>query len=276
MNSEEGDFHGLLTANLERVFAPVDSEARLAAIREIYAPDATLCEPDAVAVGHDAIASAVEALFAHLPGDLVFSALGPAVGHHGVARLRWRAGPPGGPVAAMGTDVARIEDGRIRSLHVLLDPVSSDALAESRPEGDVSDQLARKNKALVLEAMARLFQRHESAAVDLFYAEDYVQHNPNVPQGREALKLLIATLPPSVYYEPGLIIAERDFVAIHGRIRGWAAVPQIVVDLFRIEAGKLAEHWDVMQNEVAVAAAVPGLAMFDPMEQSLTAIDLER
>jgi len=52
----------------------------------------------------------------------VFTALGPAVGHHGVGRLRWQSGPPDGPAAVTGTDVARIEGGWIHTLHVFLDP----------------------------------------------------------------------------------------------------------------------------------------------------------
>lgn len=62
------------------------------------------------------------------------------------------------------------------------------------------------------------------------------------------------------------MVAERDLVAIHGRIRGWTDRPQIVIDLFRIEDGQLAEHWDVLQNEVAPADAPAGTAMFDPSE----------
>ncbi|MDQ0138311.1 hypothetical protein J2T08_006256 [Neorhizobium galegae] len=72
------------------------------------------------------------------------------------------------------------------------------------------------------------------------------------------------------YYEPGLIVAEGDFVAIHGRIRGWADEPQVVIDVFRVEGGKLAEHW-VLQNEVPVTAALGGVSMFDPEEGALRA-----
>lgn len=67
---------------------------------------------------------------------------------------------------------------------------------------------------------------------------------------------------PDVWYEPGLIVAERDFVAIHGRIRGWEPQPQMVIDLFRIGGGRLAEHWDVLQDEAAPHPG--GTAMFDP------------
>lgn len=124
----------------------------------------------------------------------------------------------------------------------------------------------QSNKALVLEAMTALFQRHDASAVERLYALDYIQHNPGIPQGRDALAKLVEGLPSTVYYEPGLIIAEGDFVAIHGRIRGWAPNPQIAIDIFRIADGRLAEHWDVLQDEAPAEGATSGLAMFSPDE----------
>jgi hypothetical protein len=112
-----------MQAHLARVFNEHDPGRRLAALQELYAEDAILFEPEAVAVGYEAISQAVDALHANLPPGFVFIAAGPAVGHNGVARLNWRAGPPGGPAAATGTDFAYIKDGRISTLHVLLDPV---------------------------------------------------------------------------------------------------------------------------------------------------------
>lgn len=137
-------------------------------------------------------------------------------------------------------------------------------MAVTRPAARSSDDRPRRNKALVLEAMTSLFQRHDASAVERLYAADYIQHNPHIPQGRDALQALVAGLSPEVYYEPGLIVAEGDLVAIHGRIRGWAEAPQVVVDIFRVEDGKLAEHWDVLQNEAP--AAQGGVSMFDPEE----------
>jgi predicted SnoaL-like aldol condensation-catalyzing enzyme len=139
-------------------------------------------------------------------------------------------------------------------------------IAITRASDVAFDDQPRRNKALVLEAMTSLFQRHDESAVERLYARDYVQHNPEIPQGRDALQALVANLSDTVHYEPGLAIAEGDFVAIHGRIRGWAATPQVVVDLFRIEGGKLAEHWDVMQEEVLATASAAGIPMFDPSE----------
>jgi predicted SnoaL-like aldol condensation-catalyzing enzyme len=138
-----------------------------------------------------------------------------------------------------------------------------------RPSNRAADDRPKHNKALVLEAMTALFQRHEASAVDRLYAPNYIQHNPRIPQGRDALRAIVANLAPDVYYEPGLIVAEAEFVAVHGRIRGWANAPQVVVDLFRIEGGKLAEHWDVLQDDVPKTAAVGGVSIFDPNESAL-------
>lgn len=139
-------------------------------------------------------------------------------------------------------------------------------IAVTRPAERRIDDLPRRNSALVLDAMTSLFQRRDASAVERLYAPGYIQHNPDIPQGRDALRALVADLPDTVHYEPGLIVAEGAFVAIHGRIRGWAETPQVVVDMFRVEDGRLAEHWDVLQNEVPVTAAKAGIAMFDPDE----------
>jgi len=119
------DYERLMQANLARVFGERDAQRRSAAIRELYAEDAALYEPHASATGHAAINQAVGALLSSLPPDFAFTAIGPAVGHHGVGRLRWQSGPSNGPVAVAGTDVARIESGRIQTLHVFLDPTGA-------------------------------------------------------------------------------------------------------------------------------------------------------
>ncbi|CAN7744432.1 nuclear transport factor 2 family protein [Pseudorhodoferax sp. LjRoot39] len=139
-------------------------------------------------------------------------------------------------------------------------------MAITQPGAHALDERPQRNKALVHAAMTALFQRRDAAAVEHLYAADYIQHNPDIPQGRDALQALVAGLSPAVHYEPGLMVAEGDLVAIHGRIRGWADAPQVVVDVFRIQDGRLAEHWDVLQNEVPLTAAHGGVAMFDSAE----------
>ena len=122
MSTKPLDYNALMQANLTQVFGERDTSRRLKAIGQLYLPDATLYEPDAEAKGHVAINHAVDELLSHLPPTFAFSANGPAVGHHNIGRLRWKAGPPNGPVAVTGTDIAHFENGHIHSLYVFLDP----------------------------------------------------------------------------------------------------------------------------------------------------------
>lgn len=177
-------------------------------------------------------------------------------------------------VEQSGATVVHVEDfvnGQLHSQATLPDGRFLQMTGEIRLSPASAPQLpptAVAPKDLVLDAMTALFQRREASAVERLYAPDYIQHNPNIPQGREALARLVGQLSPEVFYEPGLMIAEGDYVAIHGRIRGWAPTPQVVVDIFRIENGQLAEHWDVLQDEVPADSATSGHAMFSADEQA--------
>src|SRR5437016_962192 len=68
--------------------------------------------------------------------------------------------------------------------------------------------------------------------------------------GREGLFNLIKSMPPTLKYEPGVIVADGDFVIVHGRFSGFgAAANRIAADILRIEDGVFVEHWDVLQDE---------------------------
>ena len=116
------DYDRLMQANLTRVFSERNPERRLVAIAELYAPDATLNEPETSVTGHASISEAVTALLTSLPAAFTFTAIGPALGHHGIGRLRWQAGPPNGPAAVTGMDIAHFQEGRIHSLYVFIEP----------------------------------------------------------------------------------------------------------------------------------------------------------
>src|SRR2546421_9834865 len=100
------DYNRLMQANLTRVFNERDAGRRIVAIRELYAEDAVLYEPDASAKGHAAISEAVTALLANLPPNFVFSAAGPGIGHHNTGPLKWPSGPPDGTVTGTRRGVA--------------------------------------------------------------------------------------------------------------------------------------------------------------------------
>ena len=101
----------------------------------------------------------------------------------------------------------------------------------------------------VKTALTEVFINKNLAALDKYWSDHYIQHNPMVGNGREALKGLISAM-PDLKYEMGLVTGSGDFVMAHGRFTGFGPKPLIAVDIFRIQDGKLAEHWDVLQEEV--------------------------
>ena len=118
------------------------------------------------------------------------------------------------------------------------------------------------NKALVLEGIKGVFIERDPAVVDRLFSPDYRQHNPQIPNGSAAIKALLGNLSRDFKYEPGLVMADGDYVSIHGRYTGWGPKPMIAVDIFRVAGGKIAEHWDVMQEEIPAAQSANGNSMF--------------
>jgi len=118
------------------------------------------------------------------------------------------------------------------------------------------------NKALVLEGIRGVFIERDPTVIDRLFSADYRQHNPQIPNGPAAIKALMGNLSRDFKYEPGLVMADGDYVSIHGRYTGWGPKPMIAVDIFRVANGKIAEHWDVMQEEVPAAQSANGNSMF--------------
>ncbi|MEC4590204.1 MULTISPECIES: nuclear transport factor 2 family protein [Nitrospirillum] len=115
------DYNVLLRANLERVFNERDSDQRALAMADLYVIDPIMFEPDGVVRGRDAISATAGRLLDQFGPTFSFAPEGTAVGHHGLAVLRWHAGPEGGPVAVTGADAAEFKEGKIARLWVLLD-----------------------------------------------------------------------------------------------------------------------------------------------------------
>ena len=123
------------------------------------------------------------------------------------------------------------------------------------------------NKELVLAGIKGVFIDRDPTALDRLFSDDYRQHNPQIPNGTAAIKTLLGKLPADFKYEPGLVLADGDCVAIHGRYLGWGPKPMI----FRIANGKIAEHWDVMQEEVPAAQSANGNSMLTSERAQMSA-----
>ena len=121
----------------------------------------------------------------------------------------------------------------------------------------------QKNKALVLEAFDTLFNERDYGAAERFWSPHYIQHSAHIAPGRDGLFTLVKSLPPTLTYEPGTIVAEGDWVIVHGRFSGFGQpTAWIAVDILRLADGVLAEHWDVIQDEATRESSKSGLPMF--------------
>jgi len=122
---------------------------------------------------------------------------------------------------------------------------------------------AEANKALVLAAFNTLFNQRDYAAAERYWSPDYVQHSAHIPPGRDGLFNLIKGIPPGLKYESGRIVAEGDYVLVHGRYSNIGLpVNWIVADIVRIKDGILVEHWDVIQDEATREQSKSGNPMF--------------
>ena len=107
-------------------------------------------------------------------------------------------------------------------------------------------------KAVAAGVLKGVFERGDTEVVDRFVRPDYIQHNPLAPDGAETLKNLAVSVHqqfPDAEYDIRRVISEGDLVLVHSNVvltpgtRGSA-----VVDIFRFQGGKIAEHWDVGQT----------------------------
>jgi predicted SnoaL-like aldol condensation-catalyzing enzyme/predicted ester cyclase len=117
--------------------------------------------------------------------------------------------------------------------------------------------------ARVLEAFDTLFNKRNYAKAAEFWSENYIQHSAHIPPGRDGLFNLVRAAPRELRYENHAIAVDGDFVLLHGRFTGngrpraWVAG-----DVVRMENGRLAEHWDTLQDEVTQEESKSGLPMF--------------
>ncbi|WP_225204457.1 nuclear transport factor 2 family protein [Novosphingobium huizhouense] len=116
----EPDYDRLLRVNLQDVFNQRNARLRAEAVARLYIDNPLMFEPGTIVEGRAAIANVAGQLLDRFGPDFAFVPDGAALGHHGMATLRWHAGTPENPAMVHGFDTAEIVDGRIARLWVLL------------------------------------------------------------------------------------------------------------------------------------------------------------
>ncbi|MEV8333223.1 nuclear transport factor 2 family protein [Streptomyces niveus] len=126
--------------------------------------------------------------------------------------------------------------------------------------GNTAADQAQRNTEIVLTAMRELFKEKDVTALDRYWAEPYVQHSPQMPSGLGTLRAAVPGL-EGFSWEPKRIAAQGDLVFTHSIVHGWAPNPVVIVDIFRLDNGRIVEHWDVIQDLVSADATVDGNPM---------------
>jgi predicted SnoaL-like aldol condensation-catalyzing enzyme len=122
-------------------------------------------------------------------------------------------------------------------------------------------KMSKTNREIIEMLCKEVFNGHSFKMLDQYMRDDYIQHNPDVPQGKAGFKKFFTNTfksIPDFGYTIKRIVAEGDFVMLWAATTGthtggaWLDHPPTgnkinidVVDIFRFQEGKIAEHWDV-------------------------------
>ncbi len=118
-------------------------------------------------------------------------------------------------------------------------------------------------KELVLALFSAAFIDHDPEAARQMVSADYIQHNPQVPTGAEGLMGLIPLVAQSgMTASTHRVITEGDMVVLHntyGNADAFGASALAAFDIFRVEDGKVVEHWDNLQPVPETTASGRGM-----------------
>lgn len=139
---------------------------------------------------------------------------------------------------------------------VLLTTASNAVLAATPASRDLAAEEA--NRALVVEFYDQFFNAHEVEQAARVVADDYIQHNPHVPDGKAPFVGYFAGFFKENPEARARIVRSAtadDLVYLHVHsTTGPNDRGQAVIDIFRVDNGMIVEHWDVIQDVPAEAA----------------------
>ena len=119
------------------------------------------------------------------------------------------------------------------------------------------------NKALVLVALDTLFNKRDYWAAEQYWRSGLILHCAHSGPGRHGLFDFVKAAPATLRYEPGLIVANEDYVIVHGRLSGNGRPRNwVIATVLRIEDNRVAEQWEVVQDEALQGEAKSGHPMF--------------
>ncbi len=154
-------------------------------------------------------------------------------------------------------------------LVILAITLATQLTGASAQKNDSEKMTEEQNKAIILRVYDEAFGQGKTEVVRELFSENYIQHNPMVPNGPEGLIGYIQMLKsssPAPVITVKHILADGDFVAVHWHSSTTPdneSTGQAGFDLFRLDNGTVVEHWDMIQNVSAKTAS--GNSMFSDL-----------
>ena len=119
------------------------------------------------------------------------------------------------------------------------------------------------NKELVLRFYSEVFNGWDLSRLDSYMRDDYIQHNPNVETGKAGFRSFCAQfLPMKPHMEIKRILEDGDLVCVFFQCTMGNGTVNKVFDLYRVQDGRLAEHWDCVEHDVGSLQPVNGNGLF--------------
>lgn len=109
-------------------------------------------------------------------------------------------------------------------------------------------------RQLVAQAHDALFNQHDVSALARYFSQDFIEHSPFVADGLAGLKAMVESK-PDLQHEAVRILVDGDLVAVHGRYVGLEEQPLVGFDVYRVQNGKIIEHWDGLVPEAPANAS---------------------
>jgi len=149
----------------------------------------------------------------------------------------------------------------VKSVAVIL--VASVVLLAAGAARAASSDREEQNKKVVVDFYDKALNQKDFEAASKHFGPGYTQHNPNALDGSEGFKAFIQFLKekfPASKSEIKRVFADGDYVIVHVHaVREPGTRGNAIIDIFRLENGKIVEHWDVVQPIPEKAANANGM-----------------
>ena len=144
-----------------------------------------------------------------------------------------------------------LEDKKMKIIHVITPLILIATAFAANAQTKRNSEKEEANKKMVMAFYQGLFGDKDYSVIDKYIVKDYIQHNPSLADGSEALKNAVQVWLKDV--PKGKVnfqhtAADGDLVFLHVKTYGATGKPTAIVEIFKVKNNQIVEHWDVVQE----------------------------